>query len=59
MTRTADGIRVIDVWESRNAFEKFVHERVVPAYQEIGVTDPPEIEFFEVHNYFAGGRRRG
>jgi len=58
VTKTAEGIRVIDVWQSRDAFEQYVNERVVPAYQEIGVTDSPEIEFFEVHNYFVGGRRR-
>jgi len=26
---------------------------------EVGWTFPPEIQFFEVHNYFAGNRRRG
>ncbi len=58
VTKTDDGIRVIDVWQSRDAFEKFVEEKVVPIYRDIGVTDPPEIEFFDVHNYFVGVRRR-
>jgi hypothetical protein len=57
VTKTHDGIRVVDVWQSRDAFEKFLDEKVVPIYRDIGVTDPPEIKFFDVHNYFAGSRR--
>ncbi len=57
VTQTPDGIRVIDVWQSRDAFDKFVEEKVVPIYRDIGVTDPPEVEFFAVHNYFAGASR--
>jgi hypothetical protein len=59
VTKTDDGIRCIDVWESREAFEAFWEERVRPVLPEIGVVDAPEIQFFEVHNYFAGGRWRG
>ena len=53
-----DGIRVIDVWESREAFERFTREKVVPAFGELGVAPPP-IQSIEVHNYFSGGRWRG
>jgi len=59
VTRTDDGIRCIDVWESRQAFENFWETRVGSVLLKIGVVDPPEIQFFEVHNYFAGGRWRG
>ena len=55
VTKTDDGIRVIDVWESRQEFENFWETRVRSVLPEIGVVDPPEIQFFEVHNYFAVG----
>jgi hypothetical protein len=57
--KTDDGFRVVDVWESREAFERFAEEKLGPICQEVGVADPPEIQVFEVHNYLAGGRWRG
>ena len=59
VTKTDDGIRCIDVWESREAYEKFAEARMVPVAPEVGVSDRPEVQFFEVHNYLAGGRWRG
>jgi hypothetical protein len=59
ITKTDDGFRVVDVWESREAFEKFVLEKLRPIYHEVGIANPPTIQFFEVHNYLAGGRQRG
>jgi len=56
VTKTEDGIRIIDVWESREAFEKFAQERLGPVLQEVGLPTAPEVQYFEVHNYFAGGR---
>ena len=50
---------MVDVWESLEAFEKFAHDKLSPIYQEVGVLRPPEIQFFDVHNYLAGGRWRG
>jgi len=58
VTRTPEGFRVTDVWESREAFEKFAREKLRPIYQEVGMSAPPDIQFFEVYNYFAGGRWR-
>ena len=55
VTKTEDGIRVTDVWESRDIFDKFAQEKIGPISQEVGVTAPPEIQFFEVHNYLTGG----
>ncbi len=58
VAKTDDGIRVTDVWRSKEDFEEFARQKMIGAFQEIGVTTP-EIEFIEVHNYFVGGRRRG
>src|SRR5580658_8998529 len=57
--QTDDGFRVVDVWESREAFEDFERERLRPIYREVGILHPPAVQVFEVHNYFVGGRWRG
>lgn len=56
--KTEGGFRVVDVWESREAFEKFAQDKLKPIYRDVGLVDPPDIQFFEVHNYLAGGRWR-
>lgn len=55
VTKTADGIRVIDVWASREEFEKFAQEKIGPITQEVGVPGPPSVTFFTVHNYLTAG----
>ena len=45
-------LRVSDIWESQEAFEKF-GETLKPLMQEMGFA-PPQIEFFEVHNIIVG-----
>ena len=47
-----DNLRVSDIWDSREAFEKF-GETLRPLMQDLGIA-PPEIEFFEVHNIIEG-----
>jgi heme-degrading monooxygenase HmoA len=44
---------VIDFWESREAFDRFVESTLGPAAQELGdrtFTTPPDIKEFRVHN---------
>jgi len=55
VTATADGIRVTDVWETREHFESFAQEKIGPFTQEVGFAGPPEMTFFEVHNYLTAG----
>lgn len=55
VTKTEDGIRVTDVWESQEAFDTFANEKIGPITQEVGVPNPPEIQVFEVHNYLTAG----
>ncbi len=51
VTKTNDGMRVIDVWDSKEVFERFAQEKIGPITQEVGILGPPETQFFEVHNY--------
>jgi hypothetical protein len=57
VAKTDNGLRVIDVWESRQAFERFAQEKLGPVFQRVGV-HPPRVQFFQVHNYLAGRRWR-
>ena len=51
VAETDDGIHVVDVWESQEAFDKFSAEQIGPYSAEAGITDPPETRVYEVHNY--------
>lgn len=53
--KTDSGFRVTDVWESREAFEKFSQERVAPYADKVGLPNPPDVTFHEVHNYLREG----
>ena len=54
ITKTADGIRVVDVWQSRAAFDKFAEEKIGPITQEI-FKRQPEMQFFDVYNHLTAG----
>ena len=55
VTQTDDGIRVTDVWETAEQFQQFADEQIGPITQEVGVAGPPELTFYEVHNYLTAG----
>jgi hypothetical protein len=52
------GIRIVDVWESREAFESFRDERLMPAVESVlserGIepAGPPTYEFSEIHDLY-------
>jgi hypothetical protein len=50
-----DGWRVVDIWESQEAFERFQAERIAPAAAEAGLIGEPRIQIFPIHNIFAPG----
>ena len=47
-----DGVRVTDVWESEDQFNRFVEERLMPGVQQVGIQGQPEVEFFPVQRIF-------
>jgi hypothetical protein len=51
VAKTDDGMRVVDVWESREVFDRYNQEKIGPYSQEAGITSPPETRFYEVHNF--------
>ncbi|HEY2769943.1 MAG TPA: hypothetical protein VGI87_05220 [Solirubrobacteraceae bacterium] len=48
---TDDGIRIVDLWETREQFEQFAQEQIGPITQAVGVPGPPEVRFYDVHNW--------
>jgi hypothetical protein len=55
VTKTDDGIRVTDVWQSQEHFQKFADEQIGPITREVGFPAPPEVAFHEVHNHLTAG----
>ena len=50
----AASVRVVDVWESDEAFQAFAEEKIGPYTAEVGLSEPA-IERHEVHNLLARG----
>ena len=55
VAKTDDGIRVVDVWESKEEYERFAKEKIGPLSQKAGFAGPPEVTFYDVHNYLTAG----
>jgi hypothetical protein len=55
VTAVDGGIRVTDVWESAEQFQAFAQEKIGPLAAQAGITSPPRITMYEVHNYLTAG----
>jgi len=55
VTATDDGVRVVDVRETREHVERFAGEQIGPYSQEVGILNPPDINFYDVHNHLTAG----
>jgi hypothetical protein len=49
---TAGTLRVLDIWESQQAFEKFQKDRLNAAVQKAGITTQPKVQLYPVHNLY-------
>ena len=50
---TGGTLRVLDIWESQQAFEKFQRDRITAAAQKAGIGGQPKVLFYSVHNIYA------
>ncbi len=50
---TGNGWRIFDIWESRQAFERFARERIGPAAERAGLQVQVEPQFVELYNLWA------
>jgi|tagenome__1003787_1003787.scaffolds.fasta_scaffold17575375_1 hypothetical protein len=48
-----DGLRVVDVWESAEQFQRFVESELRPGVAAAGIDGEPEVEILPAHNVFA------
>jgi hypothetical protein len=48
-------LRVVDVWDSPEDFERFSRERLVPVTSQLDVTTEPQVEMYPLHALFAPG----
>jgi len=55
VAKTDDGMHVVDVWETKEAFERFAKEQIGPYSKEVGIESEPEMRFYEIHNHLAAG----
>ena len=49
-TKTDQGLRVTDVWRTKEAFEKFSAEKIEPFVAAAGMPQPT-VQFHEVYSY--------
>jgi hypothetical protein len=52
---TDGGIRVVDVWSTREAFDAFAKDSIGPMTAKVGMSPPSSLEALEVHNTFTAG----
>jgi len=55
VTKTDDGIRVTDVWQTQEDFDQFAQEKIGPITKAVGVESQPQVTYFDVHNYLTAG----
>lgn len=47
-----NALRVTDVWESAEDFQRFVETRLMPGVQQLGIQGEPQVEIYPVHRLF-------
>ena len=52
--KTDHGVRVVDVWQSADQFQRFADGQIGPITREVGMK-PPKVPMHEVHNYLTAG----
>ncbi len=49
---TDGGIKVVDVWESPQQFDRFMETRLGPAIAQVGVAGQPDVAWYDAHATF-------
>jgi hypothetical protein len=52
-TPTEGGFRVVEIWDEKEGFDRFVEQRLAPAGEAIGLERSMEIAVTPLHNFFA------
>ena len=51
---TDEGLEVCDVWQTEQAFQSYLEQRLLPVVSELGISGEPEIRLVPLHNLYAG-----
>jgi hypothetical protein len=51
---TDEGLEVCEVWQTEQAFQGFLQQRLLPVVGELEITGEPVIEVVQLHNLYAG-----
>jgi hypothetical protein len=51
VAKTDDGIRVVDVWETKDVFDRFAADQMGPYTREAGIEEEPEMRVYDIHNH--------
>ena len=54
-TFDAEGAHIVDVWDSEDAFNGFMEQRLAAGIQKVGLQGQPDVEFRPVHALFTPG----
>jgi hypothetical protein len=52
-TPTDTGYRVVEIWDTKENFDRFVQRRLAPANKAVGLDHPVDIAVTPLHNLFA------
>jgi hypothetical protein len=52
-TPTDFGYRIVEIWDEKENFDRFVEHRLVPANEAVGIDPATEITVTPLHNLFA------
>lgn len=52
-TVTDAGVEVSDIWQTEQAFNGFLEQRLLPVVSELGIVGEPEIRIVQLHNLYA------
>jgi hypothetical protein len=55
VSKTDQGFRVTDIWETKEMYEQFAREKIGPITAQAGVTIRPEVTVRPVHNHLTAG----
>jgi hypothetical protein len=50
---TDEGLDVCEVWQTEQAFNSFLEQRLLPAMSELGIAGEPDIRLVPLHNLYA------
>ena len=54
----ADGLRVTDIWENADDFNRFVEGRLMPVVRELGLEGDPDVTITPMHAVWNPGVER-